>query len=103
MKFIWRRYQGSKIIGEGVIEAECRVRAKALVMKASQTGGWRKQWHEHQFGVIKSYHDMRGRFLMNQQTSSFVVFFEPENEDAMIQSLTHPENRGAEQQTLFEV
>lgn len=97
--YIWRRYQGHKIVGEGTIQAPCRVTAKTIVTKASHTGSWRKGWREHEYGVIKSYRDFR-IYNFGHQASSIVFFFEPENERAFMDSIT-PDNQKNEQETLF--
>ena len=105
MNLIWRHYQGNEILHEGTVTAPCRSTAKAKVTRAIKLEGvvntrYRAGWREYANYTITSISDLRGiRYPMSSQRE-FIVFYEPDRENAMISDLTDPKQKGNEL-TLF--
>ena len=106
MLFIWRHYRSGEIINHGKVKAPCRVTAKRKVtsdFRNHQSRTRRFSWREKAYYTIASLSDMRGIPYPLSVASEFIVFFETDNENAMIRDLTNPNPKQhfLDQQGLF--
>ena len=98
MELIWRHYKGNKVLHEGTVTAPCRVTAKSKVTRAIKLerlvdSRYRAGWREYANYTITSISDLRGiRYPISAQRE-FIVFYEPDRENAMISDLTDPKQK----------
>ena len=97
MKLIWRYYHGNHIINEGTVNAPCRVTAKRKVTKAIKKAqvvpiDYKSRWSEKQHHTITPVDNLRGKRFPMSTSTKFIVFFYPENEQKMINEMTHPKD-----------